>query len=184
MKKLSIYELCTCALFTALLCVLGPVSIPIGPVPVTLGLFVIYLSVYLMGYRDAVISTVVYLLLGMAGLPVFSGYTGGMGKLFGPTGGYLIGFVFVALIGGFFAEKTVFNVWKTGAALTVGTLVAYAFGTVWFVIVTSNSFIYSLGVCVLPFIPFDFLKIVAATVLGKATRAALIKAHLIKNVTL
>ena len=182
MKKMTVYEMCVCALFTALLCVLGPIAVPIGPVPVTLGLLVIYLSVYLLGCRGTVISTVLYLLLGMVGLPVFSGYSGGLAKLAGATGGYLIGFIFVALIGGFVAEKSAYNIWKTGAALVAGTLVAYGFGTAWFVIITQNSIVYALTVCVLPFIGFDAIKIVLATAFGKAVRVALTKAHLIPGV--
>ena len=179
MKKLTIYEICACALITAIMCILSPVAIPIGPVPVTLGLFVVYLAVFILGCRGAVVSTILYILMGMAGLPVFSGYTGGVAKIAGPTGGYLLGYVFVALIGGVAAEKSAYNLWIAGAALVLGTLVAYVFGTAWFMFVTKNALVYSLGVCVLPFIPFDIAKIVIASALGKAVRVALIRAHLL-----
>ena len=100
-KNETIYRLTTCALMTALMCVLGPMSIQIGLVPVSFTNLVIYLAVYLLGRKRAVVSTSVYLLLGAVGMPVFSGYEGGLGKLVGPTGGYLIGFLFMALICGF-----------------------------------------------------------------------------------
>ena len=75
-KRISTYQLTTCALMAALMCVLGPMSIPIGPVPVSFTNLVIYLTVYLLGMKGATISYLVYLLLGAAGMPVFSGYEG------------------------------------------------------------------------------------------------------------
>jgi len=179
MKKLTIYEICLCALLTAILCILSPIAIPVGPVPVTLGLFVIYLSVFILGCRGTVISTLLYLLLGLVGLPVFSGFSGGFAKLAGPTGGYLIGYVFVALIGGMVADKSGFKLAISEAGLLVGTIVAYAFGTAWYMFITGNSLMASIMVCVLPFIPFDAAKIAVAAVLGRAVHVALAKANLL-----
>ena len=87
-NKSTIYQLTTCAIMTALMCILGPMSIPIGPIPVSFTNLVIYLAVYLLGTKGATISYLIYLLLGAVGLPVFSGYAGGLAKLAGPTGGY------------------------------------------------------------------------------------------------
>ena len=81
-------------------CVLAPFSIPVGPVPISLTTLVIYISVYLLGWKMASLSCFVYILIGMAGLPVFSGFSGGPGKLAGPTGGYIIGFIPMAVITG------------------------------------------------------------------------------------
>ena len=75
------------ALFAALTCVLAPLSIPIGPVPISFTNLVIYFSLYVLGWQRATITYLVYLLLGLVGLPVFSGFAGGIGKLAGPTGG-------------------------------------------------------------------------------------------------
>ena len=105
-KKSTVYQLTTCALMAALMCILGPNSVPIGPVPVSLTNLVIYLAVYLLGTKGSTISYIVYLFLGMVGLPVFSGYEGGFGKLAGPTGGYLIGFILMAIVCGIFMEKS------------------------------------------------------------------------------
>ena len=179
MKKSSIYETCVCALFAAILCILSPLAIPVGPVPVTLGLFVIYLSIYLLKCREVMLSTVLYLLIGLAGLPVFSGFSGGAAKLVGPTGGYLIGYIFVALIGGFIADKSAHKLIITELGLVLGTLVAYVFGTAWYMFITENTLTAALGVCVLPFIPFDIIKIVIAALLGRTIRSALNKAHLL-----
>lgn len=178
-NRSSIYQLTVCALMAALMCILGPMSIPIGLVPVSFTNLVIYLAVYLLGMKGATISYLIYLLLGAAGLPVFSGYQGGLGKLAGPTGGYLIGFIFMALICGFVMEKSRVNAVITGLGMVAGTLIAYLFGTVWFVLQMQCEVWYALTVCVFPFIPFDLAKIVIATALGKAIRIALAKSNLL-----
>jgi len=90
------------ALFAALTCVLAPLAVPIGPVPISLTNLVIYFSLYVLGWQRATITYIVYLLLGLVGLPVFSGFEGGVGKVAGPTGGYLIGFIFMAIVCGAF----------------------------------------------------------------------------------
>ena len=89
-------------LMTAVICIVGPLSLPLpaSPVPVTLTNFAIYIAVYVLGLKAGTVSCLIYLCLGAAGLPVFSALSGGIGKLAGPTGGYLIGFLFLALIQG------------------------------------------------------------------------------------
>lgn len=86
----------------AVTCILGPLSlaIPVSPVPISLTNLAVYFAIYVLGMKRGTISYCIYLLLGLVGLPVFSAFTGGAGKLFGPTGGYLIGFIFMALICG------------------------------------------------------------------------------------
>lgn len=179
MKQSRTYELAVCAIFAALMCILGPMSIPIGPVPISFTNLVIYLAVYVLGKKRATISYLVYLLLGCFGLPVFSGFTGGFAKLAGPTGGYLIGFIFMAWICGWGMEKTKGQIVLTGIGMITGTAVAYLFGTVWFVLMMHCGVVYALGICVIPFIPFDLIKIVIASVLGKALYRALFKAKLL-----
>lgn len=178
-NKSTVYQLTTCALMAALMCVLGPNSVPIGLVPVSLTNLVIYLAVYLLGTKGSTISYIVYLLLGMVGLPVFSGYEGGMGKLAGPTGGYLIGFILMAIVCGIFMELSHANVFITSIGMVLGTAVAYLFGTVWFIHQLEYTWGEALAVCVYPFIPFDLAKIVIAGILGKAVRHALSKANLL-----
>lgn len=185
---LSVSDMTMTALMTAVLCVLCPFSIPIGPVPVTLGVFVVYLAAYALGPVRSVIACALYLLLGAAGLPVFSGYAGGIGKLLGPTGGYLAGYLPLALITGFFimrAEKqktpAVRILWQL-AGLILGLFVCYLLGTIWFTVYKSAdgmTFTQALAVCVIPFLPFDAGKIVVAVIAGNAVRAALKKAHLV-----
>ena len=97
---LTVQTMSLIGLMTALTCVLGPLAIPLpfSPVPISFTNLAVYLAVYVLGMKAGAVSYLVYLLLGMAGLPVFSGFTGGFGKLAGPTGGYLIGFIFMAVI--------------------------------------------------------------------------------------
>ena len=99
------YEMTVTALMTAVTCILAPLSIPIGPVPISFTNLAIYLSLYLLGWKRGTISYLVYLLIGLVGVPVFSGFTGGIGKLAGPTGGYIIGFIAMAVIAGLVIDK-------------------------------------------------------------------------------
>lgn len=167
------YEMAGMALMAALMCILGPMSIPIGAVPITLTNLVVYFAVYLLGGKKGTISYLLYLLLGIFGLPVFSGYSSGMVKLAGPTGGYLIGFVFMALIAGIIIEKVKYHIAFSVIGMVIATLVAYFFGTVWFVIQANCTVAYALGVCVVPFLIGDCIKIMIAAVLCPIIRKQL-----------
>lgn len=161
------------------MCILGPMSIPIGPIPVSLTNFVLYITVILLGTKLSTVSYLIYLLLGLVGLPVFSGYAGGIGKLAGPTGGYLIGFILMVIISGIFYEKFSSNKILIGLGMVLGTIIAYIFGTIWFIIQMDCELSYALSVCVFPFIPFDLIKIVLAIIIGLVIRKALEKSSLI-----
>ena len=101
-KKMSTRQMTIIALMTAVTCILGPLAIPLpfSPVPISFTNLAIYFSIFVLGTYSATVSYLVYLLIGMVGLPVFSGFAGGFGKMAGPTGGYLVGFIFMALIAG------------------------------------------------------------------------------------
>ncbi len=178
-QKTTVYQLTTCALMAALMCILGPMSIPIGPIPISFTNLVLYLTVYLLGAKGATVSYLVYMLLGAVGMPVFSGYTGGLAKLAGPTGGYLVGFLFITLISGIVLERTNAHPIWTFLAMVVSTAIAYALGTAWFMFQSQTPLWSALTLCVFPFIPADLAKMVVATGLGKAIRAALEKAQLL-----
>lgn len=194
MKKTSVYELAACAVMAAVLCVLAPMTVPVGPIPVTLATLVLYLSVYVLRTRSALLSCAIYLLLGAFGLPVFSGWSGGFAKLAGPTGGYLAAYLLLVLISGLFVTKSYrlsfpesisprVKILLSGAfavlGMLLGTAVLYAFGTAWFMFQTKSTLKYALSVCVLPFIAGDLAKIALAAVVGRLLRAALIKAGLL-----
>lgn len=173
-----LFQLTACALMAAVLCVLGPMSLPIGPIPITLANLAVYLSVAILGMRGSFLSVLIYLLLGAAGMPVFSGYAGGLAKLVGPTGGYLAGYLLVAVIGGCFADLFSGKVIPTAIGMVLGTAALYFVGTLWFLFQTQSAVAYALSVCVYPFIPFDLGKILFAALFGKTIRSGLIRSHL------
>lgn len=161
-------------LMSALLCILGPLSIPlpVSPVPITLTNFAVYIIVYILGMRSGTVSVLIYLCLGTAGLPVFSAFSGGLAKLAGPTGGYLAGFLFLALIQGFLMERFP---GKNAAAVTgmiLGLAMCYLFGTAWLAVQMNLTFFAALGIGVLPYLPGDAVKIILAAVVGPKLRAA------------
>jgi biotin transport system substrate-specific component len=180
-KKMTTYQMATAALMAAVMCILGPMSVPIGPVPISLTNLVIYFALYLIGSKYGTVSYLVYLLLGAVGLPVFSGFTGGFAKLAGPTGGYLIGFIPMAIIGGLMIEKSHGKKLPSILGMVLGTLVDYLFGTLWFVVVMKCGFWYALTVCVIPFLIGDGIKIVLAAVFGSLLRARLVQAGLLRE---
>lgn len=153
------------ALMTAVTCVLAPMSIAIGPVPISLTNLVIYMSLYLLGWKMGTVSCVVYILIGMAGVPVFSGFSGGIGKLVGPTGGYIIGFIPMALIAGPVIEKSGKRFFHF-AAMLAGTAVCYILGTAWFCVVMGTGVLAALSACVFPFIPVDIAKMAIVMIVG------------------
>lgn len=175
----AVQQLCFIALMAGVMCLLGPLSIPIGPVPISVMTLLIYLSVYILGMKMGTISCVIYLMLGFVGLPVFAGYTGGAGKLLGPTGGYLVGYVFLTLVSGFLMEKMAYRrIWCLLATIA-GTAVLYVFGTAWFVVLMDCSIGYALSMCVVPFLIGDLAKIVLAELVGQEVRRRLRAANLL-----
>ena len=149
------------ALMTAVICILAPLSIPIGPVPISFTALAIYLSLYLLGWKLGTVSCLIYILLGAVGLPVFSGFSGGIGKLLGPTGGYIIGFLPMAALAGAIIERY-HNRFIQFSAMTAGMALCYVFGTIWFCIVMKTTVAAALSACVFPFIPGDMIKIMIA----------------------
>lgn len=160
----------TTALMTALICILGPMSIPIGPVPISLQNLAIYITIYVLGTKRGTIAYVIYLILGLCGLPVLAGYSGGVGKIVGPTGGYLIGFIPMALCMGILIKKHYKNVLLSIVIMEVSTWIAYLLGTAWLAFSTHTSFgtAFSLGVA--PFIILDLIKMVISAIAGPVLR--------------
>ena len=175
-KKITVYQLCVTALMAALMCILGPVTIPIGAVPISLMVLVMLLSVYLLGWKLGTLSVLLYLAIGAVGLPVFSGYQGGLAKLAGPTGGYILGYVPMAVIAGLFIEKSGAKIVWSVLGMVLAVAVLYAFGTAWFVLQMQCTVGYALTICVLPFLAFDAAKIAVALVVGGLLRRRLTQA--------
>ena len=163
------YSLTVTALMAAVTCVLAPMSIPIGPVPITLTNLVIYLSLYLLDWKKGTISCLIYIMIGLVGFPVFSGFTGGLGKLAGPTGGYIIGFIPMAIIAGLAIDRFRSR-WIQLAGMIMGTLVCYAFGTVRFCFQSGTEPLAALSICVIPFIPADLIKMIIVILIAPIIR--------------
>ncbi len=171
------------ALMAALICVLAPLSIPIGPVPITLTNLVIYFTAYLLGSTKSTLSCLLYLIIGICGLPVFSGFTGGIGKLAGPTGGYLIGFILLAFICGtittHFGSTNIKDIIICITVFIFSTALVYLLGTLWFVKLFSSTttpytFSAACALCVWPFIPGDIIKIIIACIFGPRLKKRLL----------
>lgn len=174
---MSVSTITLIGVMTAVTCVMGPLSVPLpfSPVPISLTNLAVYIAIYVLGMKKGVLSYLVYLLIGLIGLPVFSSFSGGAGKLFGPTGGYLIGFLFMAVICGWFIEQWSTKMYLCFTGMVLGTAVCYLFGTLWLSYQAGMSFWAALAAGVLPFIPGDIAKIIIAMIAGPQIRRRLQK---------
>ncbi|WP_022774768.1 biotin transporter BioY [Butyrivibrio sp. AE2015] len=159
------------AISAALIAICSWISIPTA-VPFTLQTFAVFFVLLLLGGERGTIATLVYVLLGAVGVPVFAGFSGGIGILLGSTGGYIIGFLFVGLIYILFEKIFKKNTVMKIVALVLGLAVCYAFGTAWFMhVYIKNSgevgLLTVLGWCVFPFIIPDLIKMALAVVVAK-----------------
>jgi len=177
-KRINTRQLTLVGVIAAVICILGPLSLPIGIVPISLTNLAIYFSVYALGGKRGTLSYIVYLFIGLVGLPVFSGFSGGFPKLFGPTGGYLIGFIFMAFISGIFIDKFSNKIYMCFLGMVLGTIVTYIFGSAWLAYEAHIGFNKALAVGVLPFIPGDIVKMVIASLIGPQIRKRLISSGL------
>lgn len=161
-------QLTLIGLMTAVICVLGPLSIPLpfSPVPLSLTNFVIFITIYILGMKNGTFSLIIYLLLGAIGLPVFSAFSGGLGKLAGPTGGYLIGFLFLAVIQGYAMYRFPKNTFAAVTGMILGMAVCYTFGTIWLAYQMELTFGAALAMGVLPYLVGDGIKIALAAFIG------------------
>ena len=174
--RLTVKDMALCALFAALIAVCSWISIP-AAVPFTLQTFAVFAAVLLLGGKRGSLAVAVYLLLGAVGLPVFSGFKGGVGALLGPTGGYILGFLISALLIWAVTARFGERLGVLVAALLLGLAVCYAFGTAWFVVVYSRargpiSVGSALGMCVVPFILPDLCKIALALLLSNRLKTS------------
>ena len=168
-SKFTTRDLATIAMGVALIAVCSWISIP-TTIPFTMQTFAVCLVTALFGLRRGMWTVVCYILLGAVGAPVFSSFKGGLGALMGPTGGYIIGFLFTALIVGLATEKFGRSFWVLVVSMALGILVCYAFGTAWFVLLYAKntgpiSVAAALGWCVLPYLLPDAVKLALAALL-------------------
>lgn len=170
-------DLVQTALFAALICVSAPLSVPLFGVPLSCATFAVMMAGAVLKEKG-VLSVGLYLIMGMIGLPVFAGFSGGIGSLIGMTGGYLIGYLPLA-----YACALAFRNRDSQISplpkMLIGTLVLYAIGTGWFVFVTKMRFTASLAICVYPFLPGDLIKIVAVLKLAPVVEKRLSRSSVI-----
>ena len=158
------------ALMTAVLCVLAPFSIPVGPIPISFATLGLYLAVIILGGKKATIVCLMYLLIGFVGLPVFSGFSGGPAKLMGPTGGYFFGYLLLTIVAGWFVDKFPGKRGMCLLGLVLGTVACYVVGTAWLAVQMGISFGAALMLGVVPFLIGDVVKICLATWIGTLIR--------------
>jgi len=167
LSRLSTRELATAALFTAILSVTAFVAMPVGSVPFTLQVYVVLLAGMVLGPRLGVLSVLAYLILGLLA-PVYAGGTAGLGVLFGPTGGYLFGFIGAAFVAGLIAKRGERTTLKLLVAGLAGLVPIYALGATWL----AGQLHLTPGTAVLtgiaPFVWLDVLKAVAAALTARA----------------
>lgn len=183
-KQKSIFtvkQLAIVGLMTAIICVMAPFALPIpfSPVPISLGTLAIYFVLTVLGLKFGTISVIIYILLGLAGLPVFTGFRGGPGTLFGPTGGYIIGYIFMALICGFFIDKWGNNILLCFLGMILGTAALYVFGSFWLAFQLSYTLPQAFMAGAIPYIPGDLIKLVIAVAVGRQLRKRLQKSGLV-----
>lgn len=155
----------------ALIAICSWIQIPLT-VPITLQTMGVCLVSGLLGFKRGTLATLVYILLGAIGVPVFAGFSGGIGVLFGTTGGYILGFLFSGLLYWLITHFLGTKLPVMIAAMALGLIVCYTFGTVWFIQVYTSKvesigLMAALGWCVFPFILPDCVKIALAILIAK-----------------
>ena len=164
-NKLSTKEICFIGLFTALTAAMAQISIPMPlGVPMTMQTFAISIAGMILGARNGFMSILIYVLLGAAGVPVFANFSGGLGIVLGPTGGFILTFPIMAWMIGLGAQKR--NKLSVILGLSAGTIFNYIGGILMFSLVTGKDLPTSFAACVLPFIPTAVIKAAAAGLIG------------------
>lgn len=171
------YDMAYIAAFTVLIAICSWISIP-TLVPFTLQTFAVFLSVSVLGGKRGTAAVIIYVLLGAIGVPVFAGFSGGLGIILNNTGGYIIGFILSALIMWLMESVLGRKLWVQGLSMVLGIIACYAIGTIWFMLVYMRTtgpvgVGTVLGWCVIPFLIPDAVKIALALTLGNALKKPL-----------
>ena len=170
--RFTIREFCFAGIFTALIVAASQLVIPMPyGVPMTLQTFVVPLAGMVLGAKVGTVSVLAYVALGAAGVPVFAGFTGGLGVVFGMTGGFILSFPIMALAAGL-GEKKNKALWSV-SGLVAGAAVNYICGMLWFAFMAGCGLKTAFLACVLPFVPTAILKIVLVYVFGRQIRRVL-----------
>ena len=169
------------ALMAAVISVVSPFAIPIGPISLSLCTLILYTVPYILGWKQGAAATLVFLLLGAVGAPVFTGFQGGMGKVLGPTGGYLAGYIPMVILTGLAIQYFPKNRVLQFLGMIAATAVLYVLGTAWYCFQASSDLQTALKWCVIPFIPGDLIKMAIAAAAGPLLRDRLKTAGFLKE---
>ena len=163
-KTKRLQDIICIGVFTAIIAVMSQISIPTA-IPFTLQTLAVFLTGALLGGKRGTMSVIVYLLIALTGVPVLANFSGGIDKVIGITGGYLVGFVFITLIVGFATDKFGKSIPVLILSMISGLAVCYLFGTLWFCLLTKTNLFDSVMLCVVPYLLFDAIKIAVAVLL-------------------
>lgn len=166
MFRLSTAQISRIGLFTALTIIMSQISIPMPyGVPMTMQTFIIPLVAFLLGKKEGTYVSIIYMILGLVGLPVFAGFTGGLSIILGPTGGFILSFPLMAYCSGIASEKE--SKISVISWLVIGAILNYLVGMFYFSLMTSSTLMVAFTACVLPFIPTAIIKIVLVYFVGE-----------------
>ena len=179
-NRLMLRNMIYTAMFAALTAVCSQIQLPIGAVPFTLQTMGVFIAAGLLGAKKGTLSVGIYILLGAVGIPVFAGFSGGLGIIAGPTGGYIIGFLFTAFAVGILSDLTGGKIWALAVGMITGLFFCYLFGTAWFILVSNagggNMDIpTALEYCVIPFLIPDSVKIIISVIIVSRVKKSLTK---------
>lgn len=176
MKGKNIKDMILSSVFAAVMCIFSVITVPVGAVPISMGIFALVLTACVLKPKQAVSAAAVYILIGIVGLPVFSGFRSGISVIAGPTGGYVLAYIPTAMLISCLASryaKSVCAVIKLSAVSFLGVLVCYMAGTLQYMLITHVGAVEALLVCVVPFAVFDLLKCIAGAYLAYRIRRIL-----------
>lgn len=179
MKDIRLRRMLETALCTALLCILAPLVLPLtfSAVPLSLATWVVYIISAILGFKRGIICILLYLLIGSVGIPVFSGWEGGFQKIIGPTGGYLVGYVFLAGFTGFSSDNFGVNALTSFVFMIIGMLFCYTLGTLWLAHVMKLTIGQALMAGVIPYMPLEIVKLATAAPIAVKIKKRLTAIH-------
>lgn len=172
-SKIKTHQMLHISLMAAVIALMAQIMFLIGTIPVTLQTCAVILTVLILRPREALLTLTVYVLLGAVGVPVFAGFKGGFGALLGPTGGYLIGFIPGAWLGAMLYQKMGRTKTAAMVAAAVCLLISYAAGLFWFMHIMHCGMKVGLMGAVLPYLPFEIIKMLIFIPVGRRVRTAL-----------
>ena len=172
----GVYPLAMTGVMAALIAAVSPFSLPVSVIPLSFCTLMLYVTPYILGWRRGAAATLVFILLGTAGVPVFTGFQGGLGKVLGPTGGYIAGYIPLVIVTGLAIQLFPRSRMLQFLGMIAATAVLYTLGTAWFCVQSGVNLQTALEKCVFLFIPGDLIKMVVATAIGPELCKQLIKA--------